>query len=65
MKKALITGANKGIGLETARQLLRAGYYVYLGSRNLENGQRAVAQLHAEGLTQVEVVQLDVAERHR
>jgi NAD(P)-dependent dehydrogenase (short-subunit alcohol dehydrogenase family) len=62
MKKALITGANKSIGLETARQLLRAGYYVYLGSRSLENGQQAVAQLHAEGLTQVEPVQLDVAD---
>jgi len=35
MKKALITGANKGIGLETARQLLQQGFYVYPGSRNL------------------------------
>ena len=62
MKKALITGANKGIGLETARQLLRAGYYVYIGSRDLENGQRAVAQLQAEGLSQAEAVQLDVTD---
>lgn len=62
MKKALITGANKSIGLETAKLLLRAGYYVYLGSRDLENGRQAVAQLHAEGLTQVEPVQLDVAD---
>lgn len=62
MKKALITGANKSIGLETARQLLRAGYYVYLGSRDLEKGRQAVAQLHADGLTQVEPVQLDVAD---
>ena len=35
MKKALITGANKGIGLEVARQLLQKGYYVYLGSSSL------------------------------
>ncbi|MBF9141796.1 SDR family oxidoreductase [Hymenobacter properus] len=62
MKTALITGANKSIGFEAARLLLQQGYYVYLGSRNLENGQRAVAQLHAEGLTQVEPVQLDVAD---
>ncbi|WP_375434845.1 SDR family oxidoreductase [uncultured Hymenobacter sp.] len=62
MKYALITGANKSIGLETARQLLQQGYYVYLGSRSLENGQQAVAQLHAEGLTQVEPLQLDVAD---
>ena len=62
MKYALITGANKSIGFETARQLLQHGYYVYLGSRSLENGQRAVAQLHAEGLTQVEPMQLDVTD---
>jgi len=60
MKKVLITGANKGIGFETARQLLQHGYYVYIGSRNLENGQAAVAKLNAEGLIHVESVQLDV-----
>lgn len=62
MKKALITGANKSIGFETARQLLRAGYYVYLGSRTLENGQQAVAQLQTEGLSNVEAIQIDVAD---
>ncbi|TVZ26745.1 NAD(P)-dependent dehydrogenase (short-subunit alcohol dehydrogenase family) [Gillisia sp. Hel_I_86] len=60
MKKALITGANKSIGYETARQLLQKGYYIFLGSRNLENGTAAVEKLKAEGLTNVEVVQLDV-----
>lgn len=60
MKKVLITGANKGIGFETARQLLQHGYYVYVGSRKLENGQAAVAKLNAEGLIHVEAVQLDV-----
>lgn len=62
MKKALITGANKGIGLETARQLLHAGYHVYLGSRNLANGQHAVAQLQQEGLSEAEAIQLDVTD---
>ena len=62
MKHALITGANKSIGFETARQLLQHGYHVYLGSRSLDNGQQAVAQLHAEGLTEVESVQLDVTD---
>ena len=38
MKKVLITGANKSIGFETARQLLQQGYYVYLGSRSIERG---------------------------
>ena len=62
MKKALITGANKSIGFETARQLLQKGYYVYLGSRNLENGQEAVEKLKVEGLNEVETVQIDVSD---
>ncbi len=62
MKKALITGANKSIGFETARQLLQQGYYVYLGSRTVANGLKAVESLKAEGLTEVEAVQLDVSD---
>jgi NAD(P)-dependent dehydrogenase (short-subunit alcohol dehydrogenase family) len=62
MKSALITGANKGIGLEVARQLAQHGFYVYLGSRQLANGQAAVQQLATEGLTAVEAVQLDVTD---
>lgn len=62
MKSALITGANKGIGLETAKQLLQKGFYVYIGSRNLENGLHAVEKLKAQGLTHVEAVQLDVTD---
>ncbi|OON67478.1 SDR family oxidoreductase [Hymenobacter sp. CRA2] len=60
MKSALVTGANKGIGLEVAKQLAQQGFFVYLGSRNLENGQAAVWQLNALGLTNLEVIQLDV-----
>jgi NAD(P)-dependent dehydrogenase (short-subunit alcohol dehydrogenase family) len=60
MKKVLITGANKGIGYETARQFLQKGYHVFLGSRNKENGLEAVEKLKAEGLNNVEVIQLDV-----
>ena len=62
MKKALITGANKSIGFETARQLLQKGYYIYLGSRNLENGLEAVEKLKAEGLTDLEAIQIDVSD---
>lgn len=61
MKKALITGANKSIGFEVARQLLQKGYHVYLGSRKLENGIQAVEKLKAEGLTEVDAVQIDVS----
>ena len=60
MKNALITGANKGVGFETARELLRHGYFVYLGSRSLENGEAAKQKLLAEGLDKAKVVPLDV-----
>ena len=46
---ALVTGANKGIGLETARQLVAAGWTVWLGSRDPDRGRDAVAKLEAEG----------------
>ncbi|MFD1255921.1 SDR family oxidoreductase [Mucilaginibacter terrae] len=60
MKTALITGANKSIGFETARQLLRQGYYLYLGCRDIEKGREAVKLLQAENLNQVEPVEIDV-----
>lgn len=62
MKKAFITGANKSIGLETARQLLGEGYHVYLGSRDAARGEEAVAMLKGEGLSTVEAIQIDVAD---
>lgn len=62
MKSALITGANKSIGLEVAKQLAQKGIYVYLGSRNLQNGAEAVDKLKAEGLTNVEAIQLDTTD---
>jgi NAD(P)-dependent dehydrogenase (short-subunit alcohol dehydrogenase family) len=62
MKSALVTGANKSIGFEVARQLAQKGIYVYLGSRNLENGIAAVNKLKAEGLSNVEAVQLDITD---
>lgn len=61
MKKVLITGANRSIGFEAARQLLQKGYFVFLGSRDMANGEEAVAKLKAEGLDQVEAVQIDVS----
>jgi NAD(P)-dependent dehydrogenase (short-subunit alcohol dehydrogenase family) len=62
MKSALVTGANKSIGFEVARQLAQKGVYVYLGSRVLENGIAAVNKLLAEGLDNVAAIQLDVTD---
>ena len=62
MKKVLITGANKSIGFETARQLLQKGFYIYLGSRSMEKGLAAMEKLKAEGLNNVEAVQIDVTD---
>lgn len=42
---ALVTGANKGIGREIARQLAAAGHTVYVGSRDAERGKDAVADI--------------------
>ncbi len=62
MEVALITGANKGIGFETAKILARKGYFVYLGCRSGEKGEAAVAKLHAEGLVNIAAVPLDVTD---
>ncbi|MDQ1089754.1 NAD(P)-dependent dehydrogenase (short-subunit alcohol dehydrogenase family) [Siphonobacter sp. SORGH_AS 1065] len=62
MKSALVTGANKGIGFEVVKELVRNGFFVYLGSRKLENGMAAVNQLKTEGITNVEAILLDVTD---
>ena len=47
---AVVTGANKGIGLEIARQLAREGVTVFIGSRDEDRGRAAAEKLRAEGL---------------
>ncbi|MBX6169718.1 MAG: SDR family NAD(P)-dependent oxidoreductase, partial [Thermobispora bispora] len=47
MTTTLITGANKGIGRETARRLIAAGHTVYVGARDAERGRRAAQELGA------------------
>ncbi|SEP09183.1 Short-chain dehydrogenase [Mucilaginibacter gossypiicola] len=62
MKNILITGANKGIGFETARQLAQLNYFVYLGSRDSENGLEAIRKLNEMGITNVATLVVDVAD---
>jgi NAD(P)-dependent dehydrogenase (short-subunit alcohol dehydrogenase family) len=59
-KNALVTGANKGIGLETARRLAAMGFKVWLGARDAGRGEAAAQALRDEGLD-VEWLELDVA----
>jgi len=56
---ALVTGANQGVGNEIAKALAGNGYIVYIGSRKLENGEKAAAALGAGA----HAVQLDVTEK--
>ncbi|QUQ64725.1 SDR family NAD(P)-dependent oxidoreductase [Kutzneria sp. CA-103260] len=56
MTTILITGANKGLGLEAARQLVAAGHKVWLGSRDVERGRRAAEEVGGTA------VQLDVTD---
>ncbi|RYE94242.1 MAG: SDR family oxidoreductase [Myxococcales bacterium] len=58
-KIALITGANKGIGKETARQLGQQGYTVLVGARDLAKGQAAADELKAAGID-AHAVEIDV-----
>lgn len=58
-KIALVTGANKGIGFETAKQLGKEGITIIAACRNKERGLAAVAQLKREGID-VEFLQLDI-----
>jgi NAD(P)-dependent dehydrogenase (short-subunit alcohol dehydrogenase family) len=59
-KVALVTGANRGIGLETARQLAAQGVIVFLAARSLEAAQNAVEKLAAGGSEGIRPIRLDV-----
>ncbi len=60
-KIALVTGANKGIGLEIVQQLAKAGFRVLLTARERQRGEEASRKLQQDGL-RVEFLQLDVTD---
>lgn len=60
MKSVLITGANRSIGLETAKQLSEKGLFVYLGSRDLEKGEEIVRELNEKGFQNIKAIEIDV-----
>ncbi|GGE46177.1 NAD(P)-dependent dehydrogenase (short-subunit alcohol dehydrogenase family) [Pedobacter psychrotolerans] len=62
MKIVLITGANKGIGLETAKQLSKKGLFVYLGSRDIGKGEAIVKELKEKGFENVRAIEIDVTQ---
>ncbi|MDJ1506343.1 SDR family NAD(P)-dependent oxidoreductase [Xanthocytophaga agilis] len=55
---ALVTGANQGVGFQIAKALAAQGYSVYVGSRNLNNGEKAAAEIKANS----QAIQLDVTQ---
>lgn len=60
MNSVLITGANRSIGLETAKQLSEKGFFVYLGSRDFAKGEDVVKDLNEKGFQNIKTIQIDV-----
>jgi NAD(P)-dependent dehydrogenase (short-subunit alcohol dehydrogenase family) len=59
-KIALVTGANRGLGFEVARQLGENGFHVFLSARHREAGKKAAAELQKQNLS-VSFIELDTA----
>ncbi len=62
MKNVLVTGANKGIGYEVAKQMAEMGYFIFLGCRDLQKGLEAVNSLKELGISNVEALKIDVSD---
>src|ERR1700757_772150 len=62
MKTALITGANKGIGYEVARQLAAEGFHAFVGARNEKAGRKAAEDI-AKKCGKATFLEIDVADR--
>ena len=64
-KTALVTGANKGIGFEVARELVRMGLRVFLGARNVKAGRAAAEKLRSQGEAAFLEIDISVADSIR
>ena len=62
-KIALVTGGNKGIGLEISRNLSNAGCTVLLSARDVQRGEQAVRLLEQAGLSDINFIELDVTKQ--
>jgi NAD(P)-dependent dehydrogenase (short-subunit alcohol dehydrogenase family) len=60
MQTVLITGANRSIGLETAKKLSEKGLFIYLGSRDLAKGEAVVKDLTEKGFKNLKAIEIDV-----
>ena len=60
MKTVLVTGANKGIGREVARQLAAKGFHVFVGARNAKAGRKAAEEIAKQG--KATFLEIDVAD---
>src|SRR5215470_11796786 len=61
MKTALITGANKGIGHEVARQLAAKGFHVFVGARNAKAGRKTAEEI-AKQTGKATFLEIDIAD---
>src|SRR6266511_4828772 len=62
MKTVLVTGANKGIGYEVARQLAGKGFQVFIGARNRDAGRKAADEIAKNG-GKATFLEIDVADK--
>jgi len=63
-KTILVTGANRGIGLEVCKQLGNLGFHIFLSARNADEGNKSVEKLRNENI-KVDFIQMDVSDEER
>lgn len=62
MKTVLITGGNKGIGFEVAKQMAQKGYFVYIGCRDKKKGVNAINSLKEQNISNIDFIEINVSD---